>query len=588
MAAIRSRFVSVRARAGAAVRRACTNAATLVALATFAAAGAADARPHLVDAPPVWYDDDAHDVATEPAERSPNILWDGIDDSVGRPLVRAFNPVRAIRRVGSLFGGDHVPAARDINTLDEALNSTWFTNRIGLYPMTPAEVARGPGSGKGPDKSAPWTVVAAKTQGVTPGFNVKDATGAVYVIKFDLPEYDGLTICAGVIASRLAYASGYFTPDDSPVEFRREDLRLGEKVSIKEGGGKKRPMTEADLDAILARVAQTPDGTYRAISSKFLSGKPIGPFNFQGRRKDDPNDRINHEDRRTLRGLRIFSAWVQNFDTKQGNTLDTFVEEDGRHFVRHNLIDFTATLGAGGRGPVARYGHEYTLDFASTSARILTLGLRENGWRRLTRPAGMSEIGYFQTEVFGPYEYEPIQHNSAFDNMTDRDAYWAAKIISAFTDEHIGAVVAEARYRDPAAAAYMAKTLAERRDKLAREIFDRSAPLDFFQADGGVVGFRDIGIERGIYRDEPVKYRARCAAVTADRDAASWSSWVESTRSTIFDLTQTPAVETLAAAPAARYPFVAVECQVDRGDGWSNPITAYVARASQRLVAVDR
>lgn len=596
MAGIRSRFGSGRALGG---RRATARGlrpttlvlallALLATLVTLSSPRGAAAREPLRDAPPVWYDDDARDVAAAPAERDPNIMWDGIDDSVARPLSRFANPVRAVRRIGSLFGGDHVPPARNVNSLDEALNSTWFTNRIGLFPLSPADVARGPGDGKGPDKSAPWTVVSGKSQGVTPGFNVKDATGAVYVIKFDLPEYDGLTICAGVIASRLAYAAGYFTPDDAIVEFRREELRLGDKATIRMLNGKKRAMTEADLDAILGRVARAPDGTYRAISSKFLDGKPIGPFNYKGRRKDDPNDRVSHEDRRELRGLRLFSAWVQNFDTKQGNSLDTFVEENGRSFVRHHLIDFTGALGAAGRGPVQRYGHEYTLDFPAIGARIFTLGLHENAWRRLTRPAGLAEIGYFESDVFEPYEFDPIQHNTAFDNMTDRDAYWAAKIISAFSDEHIAAAVHEGRYRDPAAAAYMTATLAARRDEIARAVFDRVAPLDFFQADGNVVRFRDLGAERGVYGERGVKYRARCAAVTADRGPAAWSPWVESTRSTIFDLGQSPAAETLAAAPVARYPFVAVECQVDRGAGWSAPVTAYVARASLRVVAVDR
>ena len=67
-------------------------------------------------------------------------------------------------------------------------------------------------------------------------------------------------------------------------------------------------MVEADLDAILGRVECGNDGRWRAISSRFLPGKPIGPFDYKGRRPDDPNDSIDHEDRRELRGLRLFAA----------------------------------------------------------------------------------------------------------------------------------------------------------------------------------------------------------------------------------------------------------------------------------------
>jgi hypothetical protein len=172
--------------------------------------------------------------------------------------------------------------------------------------------------------------------------------------------------------------------------------------------------------------------------------------------------------------------------------------------------------------------------------------------------------------------------------MTDRDGYWAAKIISAFTDEHLAAIVAEAKYRDPAASAYMAKTIAERRDKIVRAAFDRVPPLDFFRIDGDVVGFRDLGVERNAYPEASIRYRVRCGAANADRGVARWSEWTESERNTTIDLSRAPANDVIAAAAVEKYPFVAIECQVDRGDGWSPTVTAYVTRASKRVVAVDR
>src|SRR4026208_215334 len=51
----------------------------------------------------------------------------------------------------NLFGnpGGRRPlvTSRDVNTLDEAPDSSWFTNRIGTEPLSTADVVRGPLSG---------------------------------------------------------------------------------------------------------------------------------------------------------------------------------------------------------------------------------------------------------------------------------------------------------------------------------------------------------------------------------------------------------------------------------------------------------
>ena len=67
---------------------------------------------------------------------------------------------------------------------------------------------------------------------------------------------------------------------------------------------------------------------------------------MQGPAADDPNDRIRHEDRRSLRASWMLAAWLAVYDASAINTLDSYVEEDGRHFVRHYLIDFGAGLGS--------------------------------------------------------------------------------------------------------------------------------------------------------------------------------------------------------------------------------------------------
>jgi len=528
-------------------------------------AAAGDVRP--LDSPVVWYEDDRNPIP-RPAERDPGITQDTYEEGFARPLGRLTNPERIV------YGP---PPAANVNRLGEVPNSAWFTNRIGLFPMTPEEAARGPGPGTGPDRSAPWTVVGVKSQGVTPGFTIQDSRGDRYLIKFDAPGYLGTSVPAGAISGRIFYAAGYNVPDDNVVTFRREDLVIAEGATYRDRKGKKHPLDEDTLNAILEGVERLEPDLWLAISSRFLEGAPVGPFNWFGTREDDPNDHVYHQNRRELRGARVFSAWVNHFDTKQQNTLDMYVGKEGDGHIVHHLIDFASTLGCGADRLNPRFGREYTVDVGPFFARFLSLGAVGFSWENLQRPAGLPEVCYFSASGFEPQSFEPLLPNTAFAQMTDEDAYWAAKIVSAFTDEHLRAIVAQGRYRDPEAAAYVTDVLIQRRDIIARTYFDRVAPLDFFRMEGDTVVFRDLGTERGIYAAAASRYRGRTAPASAEGKTGAWSPWME--------------LGTLGMAAneaSDADPFVAFELQVDRGDGWSQSVTAYVERANGRVVAVER
>ena len=40
--------------------------------------------------------------------------------------------------------------------------------------------------------------------------------------------------------------------------------------------------------------------------------------------RDDPNDLVDHENRRVLRAFGVFCSWVNDVDTLQNNTLDMY------------------------------------------------------------------------------------------------------------------------------------------------------------------------------------------------------------------------------------------------------------------------
>ena len=70
--------------------------------------------------------------------------------------------------------------AKNVNTVDEVPDSSWYTNRAGSRPLTPEDVAKGPDTTDGP-AAGTWTVTSSKSDGVTPGFTIKDANGPALV-----------------------------------------------------------------------------------------------------------------------------------------------------------------------------------------------------------------------------------------------------------------------------------------------------------------------------------------------------------------------------------------------------------------------
>lgn len=533
-------------------------------------------RAPLKDAPVIWFADDNQPIAM-PEFDEPGLVPYSLESFVSRPFSRFFHPGRLLRAIGSGYRGRQ---AANTNSLDEVINSTWFNNRIGLYPMSCDEVAAGSGYSQGPDRSAPWTIIGAKTSGVTPGFRIKDALGNVWLLKFDPPEHPGMTIRAGVVSNLIFHALGYNVPADRLVVFDLEDLVVGEGAVMKLPRVGEVPMTAANLDSVLQATNSIFDGHFHALASKYLSGKPLGPFNDQGHREDDPNDTIKHENRRELRALRVFGAWVNHFDTKMHNSLDMYVGQPGEGYVKHHLIDFASTLGAFGAEPVKRFGYEYGFDLPPMAGRFLALGFHEDAWVALERPEGLAEIGPIDVETFEPEKWKPDLPHCGMANLTAADGYWAAKVLSAFTLDQIKTIVDQGYYQNPGASEYLVNVLRGRQEKIVRYWFNEVPPLDFFQMQGNRVLFSDLGVSRGFISGDGTMYRYRLAATNSQRETLHRGPWVESASSEIL-LDDAPETNT-------DHPFLALECQVNRGQKWSSSTIAYLAVASGKIVAVDR
>ena len=441
-------------------------------------ASACGAAPVFRDQPPVWRVDDARNIS-EPEERAYH----------AKPYFADVLVLGAIDRALALR--DEEPAW-NTNSLDEVPNSTWFENRIGVRPVSPSEAARGARS-EGPPR-LPFTVVRGKVGGGNPGFVMKDGTGRTFVVKFDTLENPEMQTAADVIVGRIFWTLGYNVPSDHVFSFRSEELAIDPKATYEDALKDKKPLTRTLIDDVLRTSPRRPDGAYRAIASEFLSGKPKGGFSTGGVRGDDPNDRVPHQHRRELRGLRVFAAWVSHTDMKEDNTLDMYVEEGGRRFLKHYLIDFGEALdGHASEKGRREDGWEHIWDWGEQGKATLALGLWKRTWEDI-EPTQWASIGGFTSRPFDPESWREAYPYWPFAEADRADSYWAAKLVMRFDKALLEAIVAEGKYSEPGAAAYLVKTLLERRDAIGRAYLETVSPLDEFDAGPTGLCMTDLGV----------------------------------------------------------------------------------------------
>jgi hypothetical protein len=457
----------------------------------------AAALSSVVSAPPndsTWVDHDARPIA-RPPDWEPNFWGHQFREVAVEPLAHAFDVPDKILLVPRALGARTKREAVNVNGFDEVPNSSWFTNRNHLRAIPVAALRQGPDSTLEPTK--PWTIEHRKHGGMGPGFQIEDAAGRKWLVKLDWVGYPELSSGADMVARTLLHAAGYNVPHNEPVRFVRGDLRIDHKL---ERGTQGERFTTASLDSVLAKGAVLADGSFSATASLYLSGNVLGSPSIRRLRPGDSNEWYAHANRRDLRGLYVVSSWIGYWDTKDANLLDVFVPAShGRGHVEHYILDAGSSLGAtaDGEKPLTK-GYEGAFDYGWMARRIVTLGFVGEPWRRAHQDTGIPSAGRFESAVFNPGKFVPEEPNAAFQAMTDRDAYWGAKIVASFSNAQIEAAVDAAHYQDPRARDFIARNLIERRDKIARYWFSRVAPLDFFEVSGHALRFHDLAVDRGL------------------------------------------------------------------------------------------
>jgi hypothetical protein len=486
--------------------------------------------------------------------------------------------------VGTL--GDTTPnvRARNVNTVDEVPDSNWFTNRAGRRAISPEEITKGPDTTTGPAEGQ-WTVTASKSDGITPGFTIRDSTGQLWFLKFDPPGHRGMGTGTEVVVTQLMWALGFNVPANRIAYLQREQLVIGDGARFDPPGGNRRAMRLADLDMLLKRADREPNGSYRVVASKALAGKPIGRIRFYGTRPDDPNDTVPHEHRRELRGYGVFAAWVNHVDAKAINSFDTLVEENGRSVVRHHLLDFGSTLGSGGIGPRDYWeGYEYVVEPHQAAKQVVSFGLYFPEWHTLPTYEARS-IGRLPRDNtrFNPERWKPRVPNQAFLRARADDKFWAARKLVALTDPLLRAAVQTGQFGDPEAEGFLVKTLAERRDAIARTYLPAINPIADPALDtAGILTFRNAAVDAGVAK-APERYRA------------IWSRF-DNAAGTSQQIGESSAITTRLEAPAGLSPtpgvFIKVELSATGGPNpsWEKPVHAFFRyrNGEWRLVGFER
>ena len=345
--------------------------------------------------------------------------------------------------------GDRTPRrAMNLNTLDEVPDSSWFTNRLGMRPMTLEELVRGPDTGTGPAPGK-LTVISGKNEGISPGMTIRDSLGQVYFVKFDPPTNPEMATGAEVISTKIFHAFGYHVPENYIATLRPSDLVIEPGAQVTRPDGHVHNVQQRDLDELFRRVAQKSDGSYRLVASRAVAGKPLGPFRYHGTRSDDPNDIFPHEHRRELRGMRVLAAWVNHDEWRSSNSFDALVDIGGRRIVKHHLLDFGSTLGSGSIAAQSRRpGNEYVWERRPTLLTMLTLGLYVRPWLKVKYP-DLPAAGRIESDYFQPAMWKPDYPNPAYENARADDLFWAARRVAAFSDDAIRALVRIGRIHRP-------------------------------------------------------------------------------------------------------------------------------------------
>lgn len=361
---------------------------------------------------------------------------------VYRQITQKLNLVRDVRQI---FG---IPdRANDLAQDGSVLDSAFFTNRE-VGAITPEEM-RSDAEGQGPQGTI--YITEQKSEGVSEGFWGRDANGDPFIFVLDPKGFEEMNTAAEVLGSTILRLAGYYVTYPSIVTL--DSLELDPEAAQDPA----KHLSQKDVEQFRGR---------RAVATKAIAKGYRGPWTYSVFR-----------DRRELRGLAVFGAWINNYDQVDHNTIAELFDKDAG-LVRYHVVDTSSAFGSASNAvkpPSAGYVNN-SIDFGrlfTTPLRWLALpfGYRDPWDPR--QPIVGPAVGRFDANL-EPRLWKTQYPNLAYEDLDEEDARWAARLIRQFSDEMIEAIVALGEYSRPEDAAYMANTLEARRDIIVKTYLEES------------------------------------------------------------------------------------------------------------------
>ncbi len=396
--------------------------------------------------------------------------------------------------------------ATNLNNFDEVADSTWFTNRVGRSGRVDIDEL-------GFNFTPPFTVYETGMISENRWLLVaRDAKNKNYTITFDESGKDELATGGEVIASNLLYAVGYNVQRIKIVALGHKDIDLDMNVSCSGTKVASCPFTAKTLEEFFKKkktrvaIAELPDAYF------------LGRFKFKGKRREDTNDRITHENRRELRGYRVFASLLNISNAGERNALDMFVRtSEGKGYIRHYLVFFSKALS--GVGDVKKADMKRAAQYRHAVGNLFAFGLYDPFWTA-SEPEVQELAGDFDARKFAPGKWNSNKMTAAFREMTARDAFWASKLLARFTDGDIRDIVKMAKFSDPKIEEFVTDNLIARKNKISIYWFSKINPLDDFElrpsGNDYVMTFNDLYPARGEF------HRFELMTKNADRTLYEW------------------------------------------------------------------
>ncbi|MBM4375520.1 MAG: hypothetical protein FJ095_10575 [Deltaproteobacteria bacterium] len=371
--------------------------------------------PRFVDAPAVERVADREPIPMPTPRRLMRALHDA-NVYVRRELVRALDP-RGASDAGDVNALDEVPESAFFRRLEDLGRPLVGFRRDGA-PVSPLR-----DRGVPPASEAP----GART--------IVDARGLGYELVPDEPNHRGRMSGAAATSSRLLHAIGYRVAEVHVVDLEGE----------------------------------------RFAATRWPVGVDLGPTAAEGTRDDDPNDRLDHRDRRTLRSLRLAAAWLDIVDLEPRMLRDHYLGEPGEGHVEHTLIGIDGALGVGTLRAAEAWARDPDRADENFFFRMFTLGLSPIP-RAKPPVAAFTSVGLLEPFVL-PGSFSPSPPFSPSDRMTPADGYWLAKRVATIPSRVLRRAVLASKL-PPLEQNWLLQMLELRRAQIVAWAYDRVTPLD--------------------------------------------------------------------------------------------------------------